>query len=221
MAIKDAKELSMDEILASIRSILHESENVRHADTEGERCVIPSVQTVSPAVSECSETQHPEFEMSEKTAPAFEPKTHLSFADNMQEDVTSICNNIQKLMQQPVADDEEHFTITVEDEPLLADTFVEPELPPVDELEQPVSAISPIAPDVAYDDISLQIIDSFAAIFAERRQSRPLVDTSARELAESAVINEVVPVLVQWLNECLPDIIRKEIERVMAKAGNR
>lgn len=229
MALKDAKELSMDEILASIRSILHESENVRHADTE-EGYVLPVVESIRTTVPERPEIKMPELRA--ETSPIFEPKTNVDSFDDTQEDVATICSNIQKLMQQSDEGDDNRFTITVDDgavssavtdinEPFSTEQTVEIKDNNIQNAQDFITADELSCNSSVNTDISSQIIDSFAAVFAQRRQNRPLVDMSVRELAESAVINEVVPVLAQWLNDYLPDIIQKEIERVMVKAGNR
>lgn len=223
MAIKDEKELSMDEILASIRSILHESGNVRHADTEEIPYTEPSVKNSGMTVSKRPEIEVPELGATE---PVFEPQSRLAPAEDMQDDVAAICSNIQKLMQQPGDEETARFTITVDEVEPVINKDVEPAPSEVNIAVKSKEKSCSFAGGqqgrpVGGKDISAQILDSFAAVFARRRQNRPLVDMSARDLAESAVINEVVPVLAQWLNDCLPDIIQKEIERVMVKAGNR
>ncbi len=215
MAIKDAKELSMDEILASIRSILHESGN---ADTKEKRYDVPPV---FPVEERLPVPERPVTVCPSDAAPVSEPRQNPS---DTEDDVAAICNNIQKLMQSPDIEKETRFSISVDDEPLLTEPVIsEASAPSAAVAEKDASPFAHGQPDLpaADEDISAGIIDSFAAVFAERRKQKPLIDLSARELAESAVINEVVPVLAQWLKDCLPDIIRKEIERVTVKAGNR
>lgn len=213
MAIKDAKELSMDEILASIRSILHENGNVRPADTEKKRYDVPPV---FPVEDRSPVPERPAAACPADTAPVFEPQENQS---DTEDDVAAVCNNIQKLMQSSDDEKEARFSISVDDEPLLPEPVLSAEI----KTEPERSAVTDKRTErhIGEKDISAEIIDSFAAVFAERRKQKPLIDLSARELAESAVINEVVPVLAQWLKDRLPDIIRKEIERVTVKAGNR
>ena len=213
MAIKDAKELSMDEILASIRSILHENGNVRPADTEEKRYDVPPV---FPVEDRSPVPERPAAACPADTAPVFEPQENQS---DTEDDVAAVCNNIQKLMQSSDDEKEARFSISVDDEPLLPEPVLSAEI----KTEPERSAVTDKRTErhIGEKDISAEIIDSFAAVFAERRKQKPLIDLSARELAESAVIIEVVPVLAQWLKDRLPDIIRKEIERVTVKAGNR
>ena len=75
--------------------------------------------------------------------------------------------------------------------------------------------------EIEQDNTATEIVESFAKIFAGRNRELPVADLSVRKLAEQAVINEIIPVLHDWLKNCLPDIIGKEIERVMVKAGKR
>lgn len=226
MAIKDAKELSMDEILASIRSILHENGNVRPADTEEKRYDVPPV---FPVEDRSPVPERPAAACPADTAPVFEPQENQS---DTEDDVAAVCNNIQKLMQSTGDEKDVRFSISIDDEPLLSNPAAPEKAEPfapvfageeknVSERRKESFADERPSRPAESGDVSSEIIDSFAAVFAERRKQKPLIDLSARELAESAVINEVVPVLAQWLKERLPDIIRKEIERVTVKAGNR
>lgn len=210
MAIKDAKELSMDEILASIRSILHESGKVALGE---KRYDVPPVFPVEEhlPVPERPVAVHPV-----DAVPVSEPQQNPS---DTEDDVAAVCRNIQNLMQSSDNEKETRFSISVDDEPLLTEPVLSAEIKTEPEHSAVTDKIT--KQYIGEKDISAEIIDSFAAVFAERRKQKPLIDLSARELAESAVINEVVPVLAQWLKDCLPDIIRKEIERVTVKAGNR
>lgn len=230
MALKDAKELTMDEILASIRSILHESGSVRHAAAEDERYAVPPVFADNGRlpVSERPAAVRREPSGTEPV-PAPEPQ---KVRDDADEDVAAICSNIQKLMQSPGDEKDVRFSISIDDEPLLsnpaapekaepfASVFAGEEKNVSERREESFADERPSRPAES-GDVSSEIIAGFAAVFAERRKQKPLLDQSVRELAESAVVNEVVPVLAQWLKDCLPAIIQKEIERVTVKAGKR
>ncbi len=187
MTDQNTQELSMDEILASIRNILSsDTGSVANETLSQERKIaqpeVPFV-AVSPTSSNSKST----------------------VSDPTEEDIANICNNIRRLMDKP--------------QPLKANTD-QPQLSiPVVSVHNPVPQT---AKHIAMgNDISSGILDDFAAIFAQRRKQQPQTDVSARNLAEAAVLNEVVPVLQQWLQEKLPQAVQKEIERVMAKAGIR
>ena len=171
MATQNASELSMDEILASIRNILQEEGNPRQ--TASKEQIIP----VSPFISKPEET-----------------KAVSASSDNDEQDINSICANIREMVENA-----EHGKIT-------PDIFEE-------EPEQPVNRET--KPD---DTESAAIVKQFANIFNRRTTSSEIHNCSARDLAREAVINEVIPVLTDWLKEYLPELVRKEIERVMVKA---
>ena len=184
---QDTKELSMDEILSSIRNILHDS-GARHQSKDDEyRAInISTMKTVAepqpfvplrPVVSE------------PQVSEATEEKNDTEY------DVATICSNIQKMMLQAEEREEQNnnFRITTDDE----------------EIYEPK------------DNLSEQIVKDFADIFASRHQNEKVADISVQKLAEVAIINEVVPILSQWLEDCLPNLVRKEVERVMVKTGKR
>lgn len=230
MAIKDAKELTMDEILASIRSILHESGSVRHAAADDERYAVPPVFADDgrlPVSERPAAVRQEPFEI--EHVPVSEPQKN---GDDADEDVAAICSNIQKLMHSPGDERDVRFSISIDDEPLLSKPAAREKTEPsafvfaeeeknVSEKREGTFADEGSQYPAESSDVSSEIIAGFAAVFAARHKQKPLVDLSARELAESAVVNEVVPVLAQWLKDCLPAIIQKEIERVMVKAGKR
>ena len=171
MATKNASELSMDEILTSIRNILQEEGNPRQ--TASEDRIIP----ISPFIPKSEEI---------KAVP--------NFSDNDEQDVNSICASIREIIE-----NDEQGKITT-------NSFEE-------ETEDQ---------ETKFDNTeSAAIVKQFADIFSKRAASSEIHNCSARDLAREAVINEVIPVLTDWLKEYLPDLVKKEIERVMAKAGIR
>ncbi len=127
--------------------------------------------------------------------------------DNIENDVNAICRNINKIIQKPEQMSEKVFSLNV-------NTNAQQQAAPRQYAQPQPQAAKPA-------DYSAVIINQFQKYFAERRKQNPQLDSSIRELAETAVINEIVPVLQQWLNETLPLIVREEIKRVMAKAGIR
>ncbi len=184
MADQNTQELSMEEILSSIRNMLND---------EG----VPSVKT-------SEDTEPVDVDQSETPFIAVNnPAPVQPISDPTEEDIAKICNNIRRLMDQP--------------ESTIAVPVVEPKanIAPV----IPLKVINSVTND--NDVVSSNILDDFAAIFAKRRQQYPQTDASVRNVAEAAVLNEVVPVLQQWLQEKLPQAVQKEIERVMVKADVR
>ena len=123
--------------------------------------------------------------------------------DNIENDVNAICRNINKIIQKPEQMSEKVFSLNVNAN--------------AQQQAAPRQYVQPQAAKPA--DYSAVIINQFQKYFAERRKQNPQLDSSIRGLAETAVINEIVPVLQQWLNETLPLIVREEIKRVMAKAS--
>lgn len=218
MANQDAKELSMDEILASIRSILHENGNSRSKEQKPE-------EKADVSLSQYSDVQSVIGKRFDVFAP--EPKAEPIFGSDVaplpeettepaEDDVAAICNNIQKMMQKS-AEGEKNFTISVEPQS---------EVENGQDIVQNETKTEPVAAHASEKtnqdfDYSDKIIQDFAAVFANRRKLYPVADISVQSLAQAAVINEVVPVLQQWLNEYLPNLVRKEIDRVMVKADKR
>ncbi len=182
MADQDAKEIPMNEVLASIRNIMRDN----------------------------SKPYHPAFDKKEHTSPFNRDSEKNSFQspsgaeDNIENDVNTICRNINKIIQKPEPVNDKIFSLNVNNSHASAPTAQKAYL----RAENPA-------------DYSSLIVQQFSRYFAERRKQNPQLDSSVRGLAETAVINEIVPVLQQWLNESLPSIIQEEIKRVMAKAGIR
>ena len=188
MTDQETQELSMDEILTSIRDILSDK-----ADSDINKTVVfqktNNDQSVTPFVA-----IQPDIAVKQKETP-----------DSTEEEIANICNNIRHLMNKP------HLQNQFNQQQMF-DSVVTPPTIPL-KTNNSTTKIN--------NNISSDILDDFAAIFAKRRQQYPQTDSSVRNIAEAAVLNEVVPVLQQWLQEKLPQTVQKEIERVMAKAGMR
>lgn len=183
MADQDTQELSMEEILSSIRRMLND-EGVKNVKTSDN--FVPDDQPETPF-----------FAINNK--PASEPV----ISDPTEEDIAKICNNIRRLMDQP---GETKTAPAVETKANIAPVI-------------PLKIINSVTND--NDVVSSNILDDFAAIFAKRHEQYPQTDACVRNIAEAAILNEVVPVLQQWLQEKLPQAVQKEIERVMVKADVR
>ena len=152
---------------------------------------------------------HPAFDKKETTSPFNRDSEKKSFPsasgaeDNIENDVNAICRNINRIIQKPEPMSEKIFSLNVNSRnpvPAAQSTYRTAEKP---------------------TDCATMIVQQFSRYFAERRKQNPQLDSSVRGLAETAVINEIVPVLQQWLNESLPLLVKEEIKRVMAKAGPR
>ena len=223
MANQDAKELTMDEILDSIRSILHENGRSQPKAEEKTHSLTPM-----PFVGNISSLSSLRSDLSE-------PKTAINAQQQETEvdenDVAFIYSNIQKLMRQSmeentpkenIADEEPHFSVIVSDtEENSNNELPEPKFEKIPEKDEQNVAYPSMEVEIEQDNTATEIVESFAKIFAGRNRELPVADLSVRKLAEQAVINEIIPVLHDWLKNCLPDIIGKEIERVMVKAGKR
>ena len=153
---------------------------------------------------------HPAFDKKEFSSPfnRDSEKKSLQSAknteDNIENDVNAICRNINRIIQKPEPVNDKIFSLNVNNSrnsvPVTPKTYPSAEKPA---------------------DCSSLIVQQFSRYFAERHKQNPQLDNSVRGLAETAVINEIVPVLQQWLNESLPLLVREEIKRVIAKAGPR
>ena len=174
MASDNANQLSMNEILASIRGILRESIDLQPTDRKEETAA---------DVSELP--QHDDNNVN----------------NELEQDIATVCKNIRKITE-PAQN--EFFNSAAAEK-------IEPQI----EVPEMISKASDPYLAEEYDNLTQQ----FSKLFQNRRANAPLADETVRDLAENAVVNEVVPILQQWLNDYLPDLIAKEIERVTVKAG--
>ncbi len=181
MEFQDQAELSMDEILASIRDILRENASPRQSNLQQD------IPTVAPFLSPINKDENISLDV-----------------DDKEQEVASICGHIKQMMEEQDADLSQPKTVVIQDK------MSYPKAQTQTVISQIGSAENVLQSD--YDDI----VKQFATLFGQRQ---PSVDNTVRRVAEAAVVNEVVPVLAQWLDQHLPKLVEKEIKRVMAKAG--
>ena len=119
--------------------------------------------------------------------------------DSIEREVNTICRNINRIIQKPEITSDKVFSLNVNNHKTISS--------PANQQFMPQNK----------SDTSSLIVRQFNTFFAERRNKNPHLDNTISNVAQTAVINEVVPVLQQWIDECLPSIIRG----VIAKAGPR
>ena len=228
-AEQEPKELSMAEILASIRKILEENgaeEARRHQDDDDEVLELTSsmiVAEASPAKKEenfAAKTEIiPDFESEllpvRQSSPASKPEPHPE-------------HRPQPPHPHPEAPRPPKPEPRPEHRPEPPHPHPEAPRPPKPE-PHPVSR-----------DVSEEIIRSFTRMFEQndfrRKTEQPVFDADAllRQIAQQAVsarldnlmlqnmVKEtIVPVLEEWLSHYLPKLVAEEVERVMVKAGRR
>ncbi len=228
-AEQEPKELSMAEILASIRKILEENgaeEARRHQDDDDEVLELTSsmiVAEASPAKKEenfAAKTEIiPDFESEllpvRQPSPASKPEPHPE-------------HRPQPPHPHPEAPRPPKPEPRPEHRPEPPHPHPEAPRPPKPE-PHPVSR-----------DVSEEIIRSFTRMFEQndfrRKTEQPVFDADAllRQIAQQAVsarldnlmfqnmVKEtIVPVLEEWLSHYLPKLVAEEVERVMVKAGRR
>lgn len=204
MSNQDAPETPMNEVLASIRNIMQENKKPYH----------PSLDN--------AEYSDPFNRMPKTSAFAgVQPKQNVD--DNIEKEVNKICTSINRIIQKPETVSNKVFSLNVNNHDVnnrvannpIVNNAVANNCPAFS-----AAAPHPSEPQNKTDSTSL-IVRQFNTFFAERRNKNPHLDNTISNVAQTAVINEVVPVLQQWIDECLPSLIREEIKRVMAKAGPR
>lgn len=213
-AEQEPKELSMAEILASIRKILEENgaeESRRHQDDDDEVLELTSSMIVAETSKAVPTRKEENFAAKTEIIPDFESELRPVRQPSP----------IFKPEPHPEAPQPEHRP-----EP----PHRHPEAPrPPKPAPQPVSR-----------DVSEEIIRSFTRMFEQndfrRKIEQPVFDADAllRQIARQAVsarldnlmlqnmVKEtIVPVLEEWLSHYLPKLVAEEVERVMVKAGRR
>ncbi|MBO7556732.1 MAG: DUF2497 domain-containing protein [Alphaproteobacteria bacterium] len=199
MSSQDAPETPMNEVLASIRNIMQENKKPYHPSLDNAECSDP-------------------FNRMPKQ-PAFAGVQHKqNVDDNIEKEVNKICTSINRIIQKPETVSNKVFSLNVNNHDANNRVVNNP-------ATNNRPAFSAAAPQQAVaqskSDSSSLIVRQFNTFFAERRNKNPQLDNTISNVAQTAVINEVVPVLQQWIDECLPSLIREEIKRVIAKAGPR
>ena len=176
--------------------------------------VLASIRNI---LQENKKPYHPSLNSDEYSDPFNRMQQNASFVanpekqktdDNIEKEVNKICTNINRIIQKPEVASNKVFSLNVNNH----------------ETNNRAAVSNATAQNYNYqnkNDSASQIVRQFNAFFTERRNKNPHQDSTISNVAQAAVINEVVPVLQQWIDECMPTIIREEIKRVMAKAGIR
>lgn len=208
MAETDTNDLSIDEILASIRNILQE--------TNGETASAPIDDDV--------------FELSPEMILGGKP-----------EDEPVAVANIAPADEKPAVEQEvlpeQPLTAPAEGPVCKTAVILTPE--PEAKICEPTVLARPESP-VARQETAGRMIKSFARLFEEKtapaatavnnadagRLLEEIVKNAVADkindcLLNAAVKEKIVPVLDSWLKLYLPEIVRQEVERVMAKVGKR
>ncbi len=205
-AEQEPKELSMAEILASIRKILEENgaeEARRHQDDDDEVLELTS----SMIVAEASPAKKEEnFAAKTEIIPDFESEL------------------LPVRQPSPASTPEPH----PEHRPQPPHPHPEAPRPPKPEPH-------PVSRDVS-EEIIRSFTRMFEQNDFRRKTEQPVFDADAllRQIAQQAVsarldnlmlqnmVKEtIVPVLEEWLSHYLPKLVAEEVERVMVKAGRR
>ncbi len=225
-AEQEPKELSMAEILASIRKILEENgaeETRRHQDDDDEVLELTSSMIVAEANEVVPAKKEENFAAKTEIMPDFE-------------------SELRPVRQPLPPKPEPRPTPDQAREP-----HPEPHLHPERRPEPPHPHPRPEAPrppkpepHPVSRDVSEEIVRSFTRMFEQndfrRKSEQPVFDADAllRQIVRQAVsarldnlmlqnmVKEtIVPVLEEWLSHYLPKLVAEEIERVMVKAGRR
>ena len=220
-AEQEPKELSMAEILASIRKILEENgaeESRRHQDDDDEVLELTSSMIVAETSKAVSTKKEENFAAKTEIIPDFE-------------------SELRPVRQpSPIFKPEPH-----PEAPRPPKPVPQPEHRPEPPHPHPEAPRPPKpAPQPVSRDVSEEIIRSFTRMFEQndfrRKTEQPVFDADAllRQIARQAVAarldnlmlqnmvkETIVPVLEEWLSHYLPKLVAEEIERVMVKAGRR
>ena len=220
-AEQEPKELSMAEILASIRKILEENgaeESRRHQDDDDEVLELTSSMIVAETSKAVSTKKEENFAAKTEIIPDFE-------------------SELRPVRQpSPIFKPEPH-----PEAPRPPKPAPQPEHRPEPPHPHPEAPRPPKpAPQPVSRDVSEEIIRSFTRMFEQndfrRKTEQPVFDADAllRQIARQAVAarldnlmlqnmvkETIVPVLEEWLSHYLPKLVAEEIERVMVKAGRR
>lgn len=237
MAEQDPKELSMDEILASIRNILQETSGEgtpRPLDDEDD------VFELSPAMM-LEEKQNRE----QNEVPLFGPQENLEVPDLS--DVSIPSPILDKAASTAPAAPLPFGTAVVTEKAVAGEEKIGPTpaiaevVPTEPQKAKAKPAVAPAAPVFApRRQAAASMIKSFAQLFEEQTTAaEPVVsqfdagklleqivrnavsDKINDQLLNAAVKEKIVPVLDSWLKLYLPEIVKQEVERVMVKDGKR
>ncbi len=236
-AEQEPKELSMAEILASIRKILEENgaeESRRHQDDDDEVLELTSSMIVAETSKAVPTRKEENFAAKTEIIPDFESELRPVRQPSP----------IFKPEPHPEAPQPEHRPEPPHphpEAPRPPKPAPQPEHRPEPPHRHPEAPRPPKpAPQPVSRDVSEEIIRSFTRMFEQndfrRKIEQPVFDADAllRQIARQAVsarldnlmlqnmVKEtIVPVLEEWLSHYLPKLVAEEVERVMVKAGRR
>ena len=230
MTEREQKELSMDEILASIRSILQEdntdtSENKTNEEEEifdlSTKMIVGNTDNVDaediiPLPIEDDISVEQLVRELEAEAGIFEADTKPE-AEFIPEFEHVTCQEIEE-EQFSEPDIETDFYFEPEQE-VDSESLVEPYTEP----EQDIVSNSVVETNLSTEDVCGELLGSFAKLFEEQKKSVGIpssfdADKLVEQIVRETVENKIVPILDSWLKINLPKIIEKEVERVTVKA---
>lgn len=205
MAEQENKELSMAEILASIRKILEESgadEALRRKEAE----------------EEVFELQ-PSMIVREEPAPAAKPEIPSAVPGRL----------ISEARKTRVADEEtaeyfaganRHFAAAEPDEPEKTVSSGREETSSADVSEEIISSFTRMFEQNDFRRRAEQpAFDADALLRGIARQA--VAEKLDNRMLQETVRETVIPVLEEWLSHYLPKLVAEEVKRVMVKAGGR
>lgn len=213
-AEQENKELSMAEILTSIRRLLEENSGEKDKRREKEE---DDVFEMSPVTA--GRVEKPLFESIRPAAAETHPEKETTPVLQTNFDYTPVSGTLRE------------NTVAEEPAALHAGIYAGRET------AAPLPKETDTSPAA---DVSEEIINSFTRMFEQndfrRRAEQPAFDADAllRQIVGQAVAEKIdnrmlqnvvretiVPVLEEWLSHYLPKLIAEEVERVMVKAGRR
>jgi uncharacterized protein len=223
-----AKEPSMDEILSSIRQIISDDDagavpESAESEPAGGVDDLPSFDAFL-ADEEDEAQSEPEPEPAFEPEPEPEPEEHEPLVPSLSEMVEESDEALALSLDQVIAEEE-----TVEDAPeedfalpddvaFVGEDSAEPE-PPAPE---PPSARIDTMPDPALsDDLAEHLLDSTAQAAASNAFSRlGVMSLGAGNQTIEGVVRELLrPMLKAWLDENLPSVVERLVEREIERVS--
>ena len=232
MAESDKKELSMDEILASIRSILQETTSEAPKGYNEEEEVFDLSNSMMVEGVETDEEKS-DFDVSAKV---FDDEL-IEIIDDDVEDIVKDLELDAGIFSGVEEDFKLDDNLDIAEDIVFEQSICVPDIKEV-ETKNPDCAEIEAKQDKVIEDISAEIIGSFAKLFDEHvsvhskgvanvsYDADKLLETIIKRTVEEKISNElvfnvikekIIPVLDAWLKMYLPKIVEKEVERVMVK----
>ncbi len=245
-AEQEHKELSMAEILASIRKILEESgadEALRRKEEEDEVFELDSSMIVREEPQPVLKSEIPSAAPGRLMSEALKMQAAEEVIADEAASVYFAPKMPQKTVSEVAAD--EKLTAAAEKSNLAVERNMPAEEIFASAVEKqddvvPAAASRATQTEKAAADVSEEIIDSFTRMFEQndfrRRAELPAFDADAllrgivkqtvaekldNKMLQEMVRETVIPVLEEWLSHYLPKLVAEEVERVMVKAGRR